>query len=198
MLYCCTTDVVTRPLPVPQTVKFPEERKRLVQLMADDQQERASADFFSTDPKIAEVVTRREVGRIDEVLTILEHIKTPSARNVGLDGSRAVWLIVLHNFNYKNSGRIVLKKMRRLYYRDKSQVFYPGIPYLTDRIMVGSVQPIDPENLPHQLYGTQGLSMKLPDGTVRSEPFPIISVTKLAERRKKFDLAPTTPCKHHP
>lgn len=166
--------------------------------MVDDQQERASAAFFSTDRKVAEAITHREIARIEEVLAIVGRIKTPSVRNVGLDGSRAIWLIALHNFTYKNSGRTVLKKMRHLFYRDKTQVFYPGIPYLTDRIMVGSVQPVDPENLPHQLYGTQGLSMKLPDGTVRSEPFPITNMSKLVERRKKFDLEPITPCTHHP
>lgn len=198
MSYCCTVDVVTRQLPVPASVRFPHERKRLLRLMADDQQERASAAFFSTDRKVAEAITHREIARIEEVLAIVGRIKTPSVRNVGLDGSRAIWLIALHNFTYKNSGRTVLKKMRHLFYRDKTQVFYPGIPYLTDRIMVGSVQPVDPENLPHQLYGTQGLSMKLPDGTVRSEPFPITNMSKLVERRKKFDLEPITPCTHHP
>ncbi len=198
MTYCCTTDVVTRTLPAAITVRFPGERKRLLQLMAADQAERASPDFFSRDLAIATRITKNELARIDEVLSILKRTKTPSVRNIGLDGSRAVWLIALHNFNYKGAGRLVLQKMRRLYYKDKSQVFYPGIPYLVDRIMVGSVQPIDPENLPHQLYGTQGLSVTLGDGTIKAQPFPILNLKSLGKRRKNFDLAPKSPCVHHP
>lgn len=197
MGYCCVTDVVTRALPVPQSVKFPEARLRLLQLMSEDQAVRASKEFHSTDRDVAIGITKRELARMDEVLAILKLIKTPSRHNIGLDGSRAVWIIALHNFNYRNSGRIVADKMKRLFYRNKNEVFYPGLPFLIDRIMAGSQQPLDPERrLPYQLYGTQGLSFTLPDGTKKSVPFPIIDKARLSERRRKFDLEPKSSCKH--
>lgn len=197
-MYCCVTDVVTRPLELNNEVRYPVLRKRLLRLMQEDQHVRASDDFFATDLKTAKAITKGEITRIREVIKILSQIKTPSKRNIGLDGSRAIWLIALHNFNYNDAGRTVLKKMKYLYQRDKSQVFYPGIPFLVDRIMVGSKLPFDPEKLPFQLYGTQGFSQTLPNGSVRSTPFPIINKEKLAQRRERFDLKPQSPCSHHP
>lgn len=189
-------DVVARELPGIDEVRFPDARKRLLELMKEDQADRQSADFFSTDVKVAESITRRELARAEELLSILERVRTPSVRNVGMDGSRAMWLIALHNFKYKNTGQIMLKKMRNLYYADKSNVYYPGIPFLADRLMVGGTGPIDPQDLPKQLYGTQGLAMRQEDGSLVSKPFPVINQSKLTERRRRFGLAPKTICEH--
>lgn len=154
--------------------------------MVDDQKERASDLFFSNNPNIMREVTDREVARIEEVLTIMRQIKTPSSRNIGLDGSRAVWLIALHNCSYKDSGRLILKKMQQLYYRDRSQVFYPGIPYLVDRVMLNSKQF---DHKATQRFGTQAWHTVIDDGRTDSGVFPIIDTVGLSERRKKYGLA---------
>ncbi len=196
MYYCCTTDVVTRKLSVPQIVRYSSERKRLLTIMEGDQKERSSEDFFSTDKQVARAITKREKYRTEAVLDILAKIRSPSVRNIGLDGSRAVWLIALHNFQYKQAGKLVLAKMRRLYYENREDVFYPGIPYLVDRIMVAVEQPIDPEHLPYQLYGTQGFSFVAENGDNITMPFPIKDSKRLRERRKKFGLRPVASCIH--
>lgn len=137
----------------------------------------------------------RETARIEEVLNLLEEIKTPSTRNIGLDGSRALWLVALHNTGYKDAGSIVLKKMKRLYYKDKSQVFYPGIPYLVDMVMLRA------KNFDHkakQLYGTRRWYIKHKDGKEETGNFPIVNPRQLGERRNKFDLPDKfRKCKHY-
>ncbi|MBI3633551.1 MAG: hypothetical protein HY226_04635 [Candidatus Vogelbacteria bacterium] len=185
MLYCCTVDVVTRKLPQTKVIRYPDIRKKLLKLAADDQKLRQSREFYSTDLNIIKQITEQEDRRIEKVLEVLREIKTPSVKNVDLDGSRAIWLIALHNINHKDAGKIVLAKMRQLYYRNKNQVFYPGIPYLVDRVMIGS------RNFDHQakqLYGTQGWYVKNGDEQIDSGRFPIINPRGLSMRRKKFDL----------
>lgn len=196
VLYCCVYDVITRKLPKQTTHKFSAERERLLRIMDEDQIDRASPEFFSTDIQTATEYTLRERARADELLKIIEQIKTPSKQNIGLDGSRAAWLIALHNYDYKNLGLVVLKKMRRLYYKDKNTVFYPGIPFLVDRIMISKQSTIDPDNLPLQLYGTQGIVMRSKDRTI-SKQFPIIDSQNLIKRRNKFGLGVQSSCTHH-
>lgn len=185
-LYCCTTDVVTRNLGKTDAVRYPVARKHLLQLMADDQAERISPSFYSNDRGVIAAVMKRDQKRASEMLRILKAIKSPSARNIGLDGSRAVWLIALHNPDYKDAARVVLYKMKLLFYRRRDQVFYPGIPYLVDRMMVYK------DLLNHntkQLYGTQRWARTLSDGSIESGMFPIIDSKNLTKRRNKFDLA---------
>jgi hypothetical protein len=129
-------------------------------------------------------------ARARELLQLLNLIRTPSARNIGLDGSRAVWLIAQHNVDYLNAGAIILKKMKYLYHKDKSDVYYQGIPYLIDRRM------IQKNNWAHtnkQLYGTQAYY----DNKGVMHGYPIINPKKLAERLKKFDLDIESACIVH-
>jgi len=153
--------------------------------MSDDQNIRKSTDFNNTNPEVIERIKEKEINRIKEVMRILKQIKTPSTDNVGLDGSRAIWLIALHNWDYENAGMIILNKMKRLYYREKTLVFYPGIPYLVDRIMVGKKHY---DHNAKQLYGTQGWVNVSNKKLVSSGSYPIFNPSHLAERRKKFCL----------
>jgi hypothetical protein len=116
---------------------------------------------------------------------------------LGLDGSRAIWLIALHNYDYKGAGKLVLNKMRRLYYRNRASVFYPGIPYLADRIMLAE------KGFDHsakQLYGTQGWLRVTKRGRTQKGAYPIANPKGLHERRRRFGLTydrkSSRHCKH--
>ena len=110
MAYCCTVDVVNRKLLVTKNIKYPKIRQRLLIIMAEDQKDRYSADFFSFNRQAINKIKLRDTNRIKEVLKILNIIKTPNAKHIGLDGSRVIWLIALHNYDYKDAGKIILKK----------------------------------------------------------------------------------------
>lgn len=194
--YCCIIDIVTRRLPLRGSVVFPSIRKKLLLLMEEDQEERLADSFYSDDPKVIAGITKREKARIKEVLSLLAEIKTPSVHNVGIDGSRAIWLIVLHNTDYKNAGKILLQKMKRLYYKDKHSVFYTGIPYLVDMVMLQKKQF---DHTAKQLYGTRHWYTRHHNGTGERGSFPVISPRGLAARRQKFGLPPVPrKCKHYP
>lgn len=185
-MFCCTTDVVTRALPLSGGVRYPGARKRLLELMKEDQRERSSRAFLATNHKTAVQIRAREDARAEEAFHLLREIKTPSAANVGLDGSRALWIIALHNCRHKSIGPIVLKKMQRLFYTNKNSVFYPGIPYLTDRAMLDSKLF---DHSAKQRYGTQRWCTVFEDGTSKSGLFPVIDEAGLSQRRAKFGLA---------
>jgi len=194
-LYCCTMDVVSRDLTPRHEVRYPETRKRLLELMREDQEDRLSGRFWgdpaNPDAKLLDELIERDNARATEMLELLEQIKTPSERNVGLDGSRAIWLIAVHNMSH-DIQRLVLKKMSRLYYKDKSQVFYPGIPYIVDVLTIES--SLRAEDC-RQLYGTRAYYDK--DGSTQF--FTILHPEKLNERRKKYGLGPyrNPDCTHH-
>ncbi len=103
-------------------------------------------------------------------------VRTPSSNNIGLDGSRAAWLISQHS--QLQIMAFMLKKFEYLYRKDKETVFYQGIPFLKDRLRI----------LGHkaQLYGTQRFSR--PDGS--EAIFPIRGFYNLNYRRKQYGLAP--------
>jgi hypothetical protein len=188
MPYCCTTDVVYRSLTASDDVKYPEIRKRLLEIMEADQLDRQKV--WEPHPGITEAEWMEpDWARAREVLAILAQTKLPSARNIGLDGSRAVWLIAKHNGMYENIAPIVLKKMRYLFYRDKSQVFYQGIPFLVDSLLI---QKNNWSKSNKQLFGTQGYFDE--DGVQHS--YPIANPAKLEERCKRFDISIPGKCKH--
>ena len=172
-------------MPETTQVRYPKERAKLLNLIVEDQADRASPAFFSTELKDKRAMSVREHQRARTAIAILDKIKTPSVRNIGLDGSRAMWLIALHNPEYKNFGMLVLTKMRRLFYRNKLQVFYPGIPYLADRLAIANQQF---SHTARQWYGTQGWYVQYEDGTHESNLFPITNVARLAARRKRYLL----------
>lgn len=126
-------------------------------------------------------VARRDKKRADELLVFLEQIRSPSARNIGLDGSRAAWLIAQHNPDHRGLASLMLRKMKYLYYKDKRQVYYRGIPYLVDRLMIHRQGW---RRDAKQLYGTQGYF----DDHGRLHGYPIIDPTHLLSRLYKFDL----------
>jgi hypothetical protein len=153
-----------------------------------DRKEALSVSSGMTESAWTEVM-EPDWARAREMLLLLEQIDVPSTRNIGLDGSRAVWLIALHNTDYMGAGETVLKKMRYLFYRDKNQVFYPGIPYLLDRLAVSR------NNwgvTSKQMYGTQGYV----DSKGVKHRFPISQPNKLAERRLRFGLGGVEECEH--
>ncbi len=183
--FCCTTDVVTRPLRIVKTVIYPAERQRLLELMRADQELRISGKLFDNALKVQQAVREAEERRTEEMLAILNKIKLPRATYVGLDGSRAIWLIALHNPSYKNAGQVVLDKMRYLFYRQKKDVFYPGIPYLVDRLRIVN------NNFSHQTMQYYGTQLWRSVDNVSKETvgaFPISNSSGLAERLTKFDL----------
>lgn len=195
-MYCCTVDLLTRKLPATKSPIYPDIRKDLLKLMSEDQKDRASDTFsFNSVPvdleKVNELI-ERDNKRAFKTSTLLKQIKVPSAENIGLDGSRAVWLIAMHNTSL-NFQKNILRQMKKLYRTDKAQVFYPGIPYLEDRVMISSAKTIEQAK---QLYGTQEY---LDQDSGKLKVFPIINPGELSERRKKFELYPDPEkmeCKH--
>lgn len=173
-------------------VRFPDLRARLIRIALEDQKVRKSPTFTANDQPTKDSYSRSDRCRAKEVLIILEIIKTPSVDNIGLDGSRAVWLIAQHNPDYKNLGEIVLRKMTKLYRKNKNQVYYKGIPYLTDRLMIFKqlAEGVAIENSRElnlhlkQLYGTQFWIN--PNG--KQVKFKIIKPKKLQSRRREFGL----------
>jgi hypothetical protein len=161
-------------------------------MMTADQHDRTSGKYWPNDPaklsnpELAQKLYQHDQQRTEKLMKILDIIKTPSVRNIGLDGSRAVWLLANHSPSAELT-RLVLKKMQTLYYRDKSQVFYAGIPYLVDHLMLRA------KSFAHeakQLYGTRYYYIKYEGGAGVVGNFPIIDEAGLAARRRKFDLAP--------
>jgi len=181
-----STDTTTDKLTGNMNVKYPAVRKRLLKLMKEDQADRRPGKFWGGDPSKSDPECmvewlRRDQTRADKLLLFLEFIKVPSVHNIGLDGSRAAWLIAQHNPDYRNLGPIMLRKMKYLFYKDKNQVYYQGIPYLVDRLMLIRHNW---QRTARQLYGTKGYHDK--QGQVRS--YPIIDRKNLLNRLKKFDL----------
>lgn len=169
-------------------VKFPGLRRTLLRLESEDQAARASADKI-----LGKEIERQDKNHADQVLQILKIIGYPSAENVGLDGSRAIWLIAQHNCEYKNLGNDVLQKMLYLYKRDKDQVYYQGIPYLIDRLMIlehlskgaPSESATGGTFSAKQMYGTQYWSLSPGE---KGERFEVIDPQGLGDRRKEFGL----------
>ncbi|HSX29683.1 MAG TPA: hypothetical protein VLE73_03935 [Candidatus Saccharimonadales bacterium] len=182
--------MVTRELPHASEVRYPVVQQKLLRLMAEDQDDRLSGRFLSNDPKklvdleVAKELHNRDIARSEELRALLQVIKSPNARNIGLDGSRAVWLLANHS-PLDDITKMTLTKMRRIYYKDKSQVFYPGIPYLVDYLML-KAKAFD--HMAKQSYGTRYYYTKYEGGDSTVGNFPIINETGLAERRKKFGL----------
>ncbi|HEY5806140.1 MAG TPA: hypothetical protein VIS56_02010, partial [Candidatus Saccharimonadales bacterium] len=170
----------------------PFVRKRLLELAKSDQDDRGKERIIDQNMTEAAWVQLMESdwARAREMLLLLEEIKLPSARHIGLDGSRAVWLIALHNVGYMDVGEIVLDRMKYLYHKDKSQVFYPGIPYLVDRLMVWKGEW---QVAAKQLYGTQGYI----DNEGVKRKFPVIDIAHLKDRRRKFELSSLGKCRHN-
>lgn len=176
-------------------VRFRKLRSCLIALAQEDQEARTSLQEHLDDATFQSKLKQADIQRAEETLEILGIIKTPSVRNIGLDGSRAVWLIAQHNAEYKNFGDIVLKKMRYLYRKDKSQVYYQGIPFLVDRLMIlkqlsAGVDSSKIDNLHlhiKQLYGTQFRT----DSEGKLVKFKVVNPTGLQERRSKFGLTTT-------
>lgn len=174
-------------------VLFPALQTRLIKIASEDQKARQSPKFVANDKTFISDLLENDKRRADEVLEILEIIKTPSVNNIGLDGSRAVWLVAQHNADYKDLGKITLAKLTDLYRKDKNQVYYQGIPYLTDRLMIleqlskGIAAKKTGELNLHvkQLYGTQywinheGKKMR----------FAVVNPKSLQNRSREFGLA---------
>lgn len=177
----CTSVLVKMDLRPTSPVKYPEIRTELLALAAEDQKDRLEY-FPSTGREFPEGLLKRDKARTKKMLELLEQIKSPSARNIGLDGARATWLLAQHAT--KPVRQLLLRKMHRLYYKDKSQVFFQGIPYLVDMIML--------ETSGRQLYGTYSYVGK----NGKEQRFPIINPRKLTERRAKFGLCPNGKCQH--
>jgi hypothetical protein len=191
MLYCCTIDVVERALPTTK-VKYPLVRQRLLELMESDQADRNKPWNINPDMTESEwsMLMEPDWARAREMLLLLEQVRVPSARNIGLDGSRAIWIIALHNIDYMGAGEKVLKKMQYLFYKDKTQVFYPGIPYLVDRL---AMSRNNWEEGSKQTYGTQGYV----DNNGIRRRYPISQPSKLTERRLRYSLNTTEEeCEH--
>ena len=181
MQHTCTYRLLAEDLAPSAPVKYPEVRKELLLLMEEDQADRRQWETTG----MADVKARKKVGSSDKVRTarlleLLTIIKSPGTANIGLDGSRAVWLLAQHS--NEDVMALVLQKFRNLYYKDKSQVFYQGIPYLADRIRIMKGKK--------QLYGTQYFT----DNAGKEGKFPISNPKALAKRRSRFGLCVEGEC----
>lgn len=161
-------------------IKYPEIRTRLLSLVDDDLTGR-SKNFSEVTSANFQAMISADRARADELLMILKEIKLPRIKYLGVDGAKAAWLIAQHNSSYKDVGKNMLERMRYILYRDKKDVFYPGIPYLVDRLMLERAQ-WKPEG--KQLYGTQFFV----DDTGNQVYYPIINEKELCERLAKYGL----------
>ena len=161
--------------------------------MSEDQDDRRNPDFYSQSETNRKKIIDREFSRAKKASNILQTIKTPSVKNIGMDGSRALWLLALHNCDIENLGERMLHAMRRLYYRDSESVFSPGIPYLADRVRIYK------SDFSHNVklwYNTQKWIQVLPDGSHVSGSYGLLSRKKLPERLRRFNIHPKKNCNH--
>ncbi len=156
-------------------VIYEEIRDQLVKLAIDDQSARKNLPKQATSKQLKEL-EKEDQKRTAEMMDLLKVCGTPSAENIGLDGSRAVWVLSIHTD--VSTMKKIHKIFQSLYKKGKGGVFYWGIPFLVDRIRV--------EEGKKQLYGTQYHFDK--KNTLRN--FPILKPQLVNQRRAEYDLPP--------
>ncbi len=151
-------------------------------MMASEDQadRRAWAEAGDNDVKVRELVAANDHKRATRVRQLLELIRNPAAANIGLDGSRALWLVTQHSD--LDLMLLVLKLFRHTYYRRRQNIFYQGIPYLSDRTRI--IQGYK------QRYGTQYF---VGDDN-QSHRFPVTNPQLLKQRRLSFGLCVRGEC----
>lgn len=184
MVCGCTERIVSMALSQNSSIRYPAIRKRLLKIAKTDREDRKSSPWPPTKRQL-EDLSKRDKLRTKRMLCLLKIDRktiVPSTNNIGLDGSRAVWLVAQHS--NRQTRELILKKFKQLYYKNKNQVFYQGIPYLADMISI--------EKYGQQRYGTY--YRVYPSGKERR--FRIINPRKLSERRIKYGLCANGDCKN--
>lgn len=163
--------------------KFPDLRDELLELEKADQQE-IKLNFEKIRKINAETVKKQKYDlinghaqrRAQRMIHVLKIIKTPTAENIGLDGSKALALLALHS-NLPVMEH-VLKIFKHHFKKNKSEIYYQAIPPLTDRIMILKNR--------QQLYGTNWTVDKT------GKPFlvPVKDFHSMNLRRAKYGLGP--------
>ncbi len=155
-------------------VKFPLIREELLKMYEKDQYVRIHGDF--NQPSTSLGMAKVDLKHQKRLVKILDIIKTPSIKNIGLDGAEVVWIIAQHAGFNLSLMKQVQELMEKCTSKDVKNGYYRGIAYLTDRINV-----MEGNN---QVYGTQFWAS--PNGV--PEPYPIVDFENIDERRKKFGL----------
>lgn len=155
-------------------VLFPNLRRELLDMAAEDQAARTGAPSPGGDPDGSPQsmmhVDRENTARMHE---IVDEVGWPTKRMVGADGTRAAWLLVQHADHDVAFQRRCLGLMQAL--QKEQEVYRIDAAYLTDRVLVNEGKP--------QIYGTQF-------HTVGGElqPRPIQNPEQVEARRKELGL----------
>ncbi len=164
-------------------VKFPKQREELLRLCADDQQDlRQNLHAISLlksesekEQKYLEI-TKRCHARTHHMLRILNEIKRPTVKNIGMDGSEAILTITQHS--YLPVMERVLALYEQEYQKNPTNICGRFIPALIDRIRI----------LKHKkaLFGTQWTIDK------KGVPFLIAveDFKNVNQRRASYGLEP--------
>ena len=116
-------------------------------------------------------VDRRNTLRMKQI--VAKH-GWPIRRMVGIDGSRAAWLLVQHADQAVGFQRKCLTMMAA--HQQDGQVRREDVAYLTDRVLVNEGRP--------QVYGTQ-----MHEVNGRRQPRPIRNAETVDIRRKSMQLS---------
>lgn len=164
-------------------VKFPKEREELLRLCGEDQSDlrnnlQAISEIKSVKKQESElaVVSKRCHQRAHQMLKILNHIKSPTQGNIGLDGSEAILTITQHS--YLPIMKEVLARYEDSYRIAPESVSFQFMPALIDRVRILERQ--------RPIFGTQWTIDK------KGQPFLIAveDFQKVTELRKQYNLGP--------
>lgn len=168
-------DLLDLKLPPMRNVHFPKIRLQLIKLMREDQ-----ADVIKLasryNMKHWQFIEKKFSNRAQKIKKIIKQIKEPTAENIGIDGSRALWIVAQHS--PPEIMKFILKSFLSSYKRDSNSVFFYAIPFLTDRVRISQGLK--------QIYGTQSYDNKLGVNCL----FPVWNISKMNNRRAKFGLGP--------
>lgn len=155
---------------------FPKEREKLLKIYKQDQGIRANGDFSKVETELR--MTAIDLENQKDLLSILDKIKLPTIKNIGIDGCEAVWIVAQHAVYDLKLMKKILKLMQEVDALNRNGGYRKGIPYLVDRINI-----MEGKN---QLFGTQFWNN--PSGTIT--PYPIDNSNHLEQRRKDFGIRP--------
>lgn len=156
--------------------RFPQERVKLLKLAKKDQDIRIYGDFEKAETLLK--MSKIDLANQKQLEKILKTIKVPTTKNIGDDGTEAVWLIAQHAGYNLRLMKEVLRLMRQATRVNPKNGYYKGIPYLVDRINIMEGKP--------QVFGTQFWAS--PSG--KPEPYPIVDKSKIENLRRRYGIRP--------
>lgn len=156
--------------------RFPQEQVKLLKLAKKDQGIRINGDFEKAETILK--MSKIDLANQRQLEKILETIKIPTTKNIGVDGAEAVWLIAQHAGYNLNLMKKALRLMRQATRTNPKDGYYKGIPYLVDRINIMEGNS--------QVFGTQFWA----GSSGKPEPYPIVDRREVENLRRLYGIRP--------